>query len=252
MIFDVAADSYQRFMGRYSDPLSALFVDALAPTPGSRALDVGAGTGALTAQLARVLGEEAVAAVEPSPPFLAALRERLPRVDARLAPAEAIPFAAHAFDLTVAGLVVNFMTEPLVGIAEMRRVTRSGGRVAASLWDFSGGRAPLSLFWRAASAIDPAAEDEAALVGARPGYLGELFESAGLHEVRSGELTVRVPYADFEEWWTPYTLGVGPAGAYVTRLDDEARAALRRECEALLGPGPGAIEGTAVTTVGVV
>ncbi|MBK4347699.1 class I SAM-dependent methyltransferase [Lacisediminihabitans changchengi] len=252
MSFDVAAESYQRFMGRYSEPLAELFVGELAPSPGQRALDVGAGPGALTAPLARILGTDAVAALDPSEPFVAALRSRLPGIDARVATAEAIPFPSYSFNFAVAQLVVQFMSDPVAGLREMCRVVFPGGVVAACVWDFAGGRSPLSLFWRAARDIDPAAQDETGVAGGREGHLGELFAAVGLVDVRSGETAVTVPYRDFDDWWEPFTLGVGPAGAYFSRLDSEGRAHLRDRCAALLPPGPGAIVATAWTAFGVV
>ncbi len=249
--FDVGAEAYGRFMGRYSEPLAARFLAAVAPRPGWRALDVGAGTGAVAALLADALGSGAVAAVDPSPSFVAALHRRLPGVDVREASAEALPFGGAAFDLVVAQLVVHFMADPGAGIGEMARVTAPGGTVAASVWDFAGGRAPLSLFWRVARELDPGAEDESGLAGARQGQLAELFRGAGLGEVREGELTVEVPYADSDDWWQPYTLGVGPAGAYVAGLDASGREELRRRAVRELGDGPGVVAATAWVAFGV-
>ncbi|WP_394552537.1 class I SAM-dependent methyltransferase [Agromyces sp. MMS24-JH15] len=251
MSFDVEAEAYGRFMGRYSEPLAAAFADVVAPEPGWRALDVGAGTGAVAALLSETLGSAAVAAVDPSPPFVAAMRQRLPGVDVREAAAESLPFPDGTFDLTVAQLVVHFMTDPVAGLAEMARVTTAGGIVAASVWDFAGERAPLSLFWRVARELDPGAAGESELAGAREGHLAELLRAAGLHGVRGGELTVEVAYADPDDWWRPYTLGVGPAGAYVAGLDDPHREALRRRAIEALGEGPGVISATAWMARGV-
>lgn len=252
MSFQVTADAYHQFMGRYSEPLGQQFVELVGARHGQRALDVGAGPGALTAALVTVLGDDAVAAVEPSTPFVEALRVRLREVDVRQASAEAIPFPDNTFDLSLAQLVVHFMKDPVGGLAEMARVTVPGGTVAASVWDHAGGRGPLSLFWRAARDLDPAVHDESDLAGARDGHLVELFESAGLRKVRGGTLTVSAPYTDVEDWWQPYTLGVGPAGAYLAGLDPDRRSALQRRCRELLPPGPGAVTATAWTAVGTV
>ena len=250
MSFDVAATSYSRFMGRYSAPLADLFLDVVGTRPGQRALDVGAGPGALTAALAQRLGEPGVQAIEPSTPFVEALRARLPRVQVRQGAAESLPFPDRSFDLTLAQLVVHFMADPVGGLTEMARVTVAGGTVGASVWDHHGGRGPLSLFWRAATDLEPGVEDESGLAGARHGHLRELFVAAGLREVRDGALTVRVPYLDLDDWWEPYTLGVGPAGAYVAGLDPDHTAALRERCAALLGTGPGMVEATAWYALG--
>jgi SAM-dependent methyltransferase len=250
MTFEVAARSYDRFMGRYSEPLAELFVELVGAGPGQRALDVGAGPGALTSRLVERLGEAGVCAIEPSAPFVEALHSRLPGVQVRQATAESIPFPDRSFDLTMAQLVVHFMADPVGGLTEMARVTVVGGTVAASVWDYHGERGPLSLFWRAARDLSPGVEDESGLAGARQGRLRELFVAAGLGEVRDGALDVRVPYSDLDDWWEPYTLGVGPAGAYVAGLDPDHRAALRARCGELLGPGPGVIEATAWYALG--
>lgn len=252
MTFDVAADAYGKFMGRYSVPLGAEFITLLDPRPGMRALDVGAGTGAATAPLVEVLGAAAVSAVDPSAPFVAHLAERFPGVDVREAGAESLPFEDGAFDLSIAQLVVHFMTDPVAGIAEMARVTAAGGRVAASVWDFAGERAPLSLFYRVARSLDGKAIDESALAGTSAGDLTAVFGAAGLREVREGELTVNVPYASPEDWWQPYTLGAGPAGDYVAGLDPDRREALRRAAIEALGAGPGVVSATAWVAIGVV
>jgi len=250
--FDVAADAYGRFMGRYSEPLADAFVGALAPQRGARALDVGAGTGAATARLVDALGADAVAAVDPSAPFVAALEQRLPGVDVRRAPAESLPFPDHAFDLVIAQLVVHFMMDPLAGISEMARVTAQGGTIAVSVWDFAGGRAPLSPFWSAALALDPTVTDESGLPGARHGALGALLRAAGLRNVQEGEVTVDVAYSDPEEWWSPFTLGVGPAGAYLETLDPDQTERLKRAAMANLGSGPGEIRAAAWEASGTV
>ena len=245
MTFDVAADAYQRFMGRYADLLARQLLAELRPHRPERALDVGAGTGALTAPLVEELGTDAVAAIDPSPAFVDALRRRLPGVDVREGGAEDLPFPDASFDLVLAQLVIHFMTDPVRGVAEMARVAVPGGTVVASAWDFAGGRAPLSLFWSVARELDPAVHDESHEPGAREGDIERIFREAGLSGVRGGEITVRLPYVDPHDWWQPYTLGVGPAGAYVASLDEDRREALHDACLARLGDGPGAIEATA-------
>jgi SAM-dependent methyltransferase len=242
--FDVSADAYLRFMGRYSEPLAARFADLAGVRPGQRLLDVGCGPGALTAELVRRAGVDAVSAVEPSASFAAAVRERLPGLDVRQSAAEQLPFPDHSFDAAAAQLVIHFMTDPVRGLREMGRVTRPGGLVAACVWDHAGGRGPLAAFWSAVRELDPAADDESDLPGVRQGHLAALFAQADLGPTEVTTLTVRVRHASFEQWWEPYTLGVGPAGAYVAALTPDRRSELRERCRRLLPAGPVEISAT--------
>ena len=238
MTFAVAADAYDRFMGRYSMLLTPQLADFAGVAAGQRVLDVGCGPGALTAELVRRLGPDAVCAVDPSEPFVAAARERHPGVNVQLAPAEQLPFEDEEFDAALAQLVVHFMADPVAGLREMARVTLTDGVVAACVWDHGGGQGPLSLFWEAAHELDPDVEDESRLVGAREGQLAELFEGAGLREIEESVLAADLEHASFEEWWEPFTLGVGPAGSYVAGLDEERQVQLRERCRELLPAAP--------------
>jgi SAM-dependent methyltransferase len=235
--FIVAADAYDRFMGRYSVPLAPQFADFAAVGAGHRVLDVGCGPGALTAELVRRLGSAAVSAVDPSEPFVAAARERHPGVSVQCAAAEQLPFDDGAFDASLAQLVVHFMADPVAGLREMARVTRKRGVVAACVWDHAGGQGPLSLFWEAACELDSDVDDESQLAGAREGHLSELFEAAGLNEVEESVLSVEVEHPNFEEWWEPFTLGVGPAGGFAAGLDGKRQARLRELCRQRLPAG---------------
>jgi ubiquinone/menaquinone biosynthesis C-methylase UbiE len=156
MSFNVTAVAYGRFMGRYSEPLAVQFAEFADVRAGQQALDVGCGPGALTAQLVERLGADAVAAIDPSPPFVEAIHSRFPEIDARSGVAEDLPFADNSYDVALAQLVVHFMSDPVSGLREMARVTRPGGLVAACVWDHAGGGSPLATFWQAAHDIDPA------------------------------------------------------------------------------------------------
>jgi SAM-dependent methyltransferase len=213
--------------------------------PGHRALDVGCGPGALATELVRRLGAAAVAAADPSEQFAAAARERLPGVDVRVAAAEELPFPNGEFDAALAQLVVHFMNDPVRGLAEMARVTREAGVVAACVWDHAGGQTPLAPFWDAVHELDSKAADESGLAGGHEGHLTELLTKAGLLSVQETALPVTVEHAMFEDWWEPFTLGVGPAGVYLTSLDPEHRTELRKRCNEVLGPGPFRIESRA-------
>ena len=218
--FRVDGDAYDDFMGRYSKRLAGLFADFAGVESGSRVLDVGAGTGALTAEL--VARGVSVAAADPSPEFVAVLRERFPDLDVSEAPAEALPFEAGEFDVALAQLVVGFVTDGPAAIAEMARVAR---RIAACMW----GVEEVEMF----AAIDRTA----AAIGATrsgeprryrtPQELHELFAPHG--EVQAAELDVSAGYRDFDEFWQAMGRGVGPAGQWVASLDEDARERAREE-----------------------
>ena len=156
MSFEVSADAYGRFMGRFAEPLAVRFAALAGVSAGQRVLDVGCGPGALTAELVQRLGPESVSAVDPSASFVAALRERLPAVEVVRASAAALPFPAGRFDAVLAQLVVHFMADPVAGLTEMARVTRPGGVVAACVWDQATGTGPLAVFWEAVRRARPA------------------------------------------------------------------------------------------------
>ncbi len=238
MTFDVAADAYDRFMGRYSTQLSAGLADLARVDTGQKVIDVGCGPGALTTELVRRLGADGVAAVDPSESFVEAARARHPGVDVRRSGAERLPYENDTFDAALAQLVVSFMTDAVAGLTEMARVTRPDGAVATSVWDLAGERAPISPFWQVVRELDDRAVDESDMSGARAGHLVELFEAAGLRDIEETELSASVAYESFDEWWTPYTLGVGPAGAYTKTLDATGLAALRERCQSLFPEAP--------------
>jgi SAM-dependent methyltransferase len=250
--FTVAADAYDRFMGRYSVLLAPQFADFAAVVGIKRVLDVGCGPGALTTELVGRLGAEAVAAVDPSEPFVIAAQQRHPGVDVRRSSAEQLPFQGAEFDATLAQLVVHLMQDPTAGLDEMVRVTRKGGVVAASVWDYAGGRGPVSVLWDAARELDPDVVDESHLAGVREGHLAQLFEGAGLQEIEEAALSIRVEHSGFEEWWEPMTLGVGPAGSYAAGLDPERQAELRERCREKLSAAPFVLTASAWAARGLV
>jgi SAM-dependent methyltransferase len=225
--FDVAASAYDAFMGRYSSRLAPQLADLAGIASGQRVLDVGCGPGALTTVLVERVGAENVSAVDPSEQFVEAAHERHPGVDVRRASAEDLPFEDEAYDAAIAQLVVHFMSDPLRGLREMARVTRVGGVVAACVWDHAGGQTPLGPFWEVVRDVDPEATDESGLAGAREGHLAELFEQAGLSEIQQTSLQVQAEHESFDEWWEPFRLGVGPAGAYLQTLAPAQQSELR-------------------------
>jgi ubiquinone/menaquinone biosynthesis C-methylase UbiE len=234
--FGVAGDVYDRYMGRYSRLLAPLLADFAGVEPGMRALDVGCGPGALSHALVERLGAENVAAADPSESFVAACKERLPGIDVRQAAAERLPWPDDTFDAGLAQLVVNFMADPVAGVAEMNRVVRSGGVVAACTWDYREGMTMLRTFFDAALALDPYAPDEGQTMGVQDADdLRQVWSQAGLEHVETGELVVEAEYADFDDFWQPFTTGTGPAGAYCASLGTEQQNALREELRRRLG-----------------
>ena len=248
MSFVVPPDAYARFMGRYAEPLAQVFAAFAGVGARDKVLDVGCGPGALTAHLLSVGAE--VTAIDPSPPFIDAIHVRFPAIEVRRGTAEELPFDTAEFDAALAQLVVHFMTDPVVGLRQMARVTRDRGVVAACVWD--GPTGAVAPFWDAVHVVDPEAEDEALLSGAHFGHLTELFEAAGLREVSEESIAVDVGHPNFEEWWEPYTYGVGPAGDYVQHLDDDGRARLKSVARQRLGSGPFTVTATAWAARGTV
>jgi len=236
--FLTAADAYDRHIGRYGSALAAELIQVAGVGRGQRALDVGCGPGALTQALATLLGPAAVAAIDPSPPFVAACRARVPGADVREGTAEALPWDDGAFDAVLSQLVLNFVEDPLRGVREMRRVGRPGAVVAACVWDYAGGMTLLRRFWDAALRVDPegaAAHDEGRVMRfCAPDELRDLWSAAGLTDVTGGELSVSARYESFDALWEPLERGVAPSGAYAVALDPPRRAALRAELRRLL------------------
>lgn len=233
---DIGSDAYARFMGRYAEPLADRFVELAEVAPGQRVLDVGCGPGTLTTRLVDRLGASAVAAVDPSPPFVEAARMRCPGVDVRQAAAEDLPFEDGSYDVALAQLVLHFMDDPVAGLREMGRVVGAGGLVGACVWD-ERVTGPLAVFWAAAEELTPSGPEEPR-AGTTAGDLAGLCVDAGLRVETEARLEVTVPFPSFEEWWTPYTLGVGPAGAHVAALEPADRERLRAACAARLPDGP--------------
>jgi SAM-dependent methyltransferase len=237
MTFDVEPDAYTRFMGRFSRPLAHEFIALLDVRDGQRALDVGCGPGALTEVLVDRLGESSVSAIDPSEPFVRSVRSRFPLVDCRLAAAEELPFDTGSFDLSVSQLVVHFMDDPVRGIRELARVTRPGGVVAANVWDDADGAGVLAPFGEAQRSLDAAVYDGPPRPGTTKGDLVRIFTDAGLQDMREEVAAVEVRFSSFDEWWEPFTLGVGPVGDYLGSLTTAGLAALRCACADRLPSG---------------
>jgi len=237
MSFVVSGDAYDRFMGRYSQPLAPAFADFAGICSGQAVLDVGCGSGVLTEELARRLGAEHVAGVDPSP-LLEACAQRVPGADLRAGKAEALPWPDDTFDAALAQLVIHFMDDPAAGAAEMARVTRPGGVVAACSWDFAGGMEMLSVYWETARSLDDGLEGESRSFGTLE-ELDSLWRKLGFEDVDARFLEVSSEYTDFDELWATFQLGVGPAGEYVASLEPDAHEAFRNAYHRRLGEPTG-------------
>lgn len=236
-------EAYEPYIGRWSRLVAERFVAWLAPAPGARWLDVGCGTGALTAA-ALGTGPAAVLGVDPAAGFVAYARDRAPGTAAArfaVADAAALPVRDGAVDRVVSGLVLNFLPDPPAAAAEMARVSRPGGTVAGYVWDYGGGLELVEHFWTAATAVDPAAaeRDEFRRFGFwRPDELAALLTGAGLTGVRTTDITVPTVFRDFADFWTPFLGGQGPAPAYLATLPAEDRDRVRERLRASLPAGP--------------
>jgi ubiquinone/menaquinone biosynthesis C-methylase UbiE len=242
-MFSGPAEVYDRFVGRYSPGLARAMCTAAGVRPGQSALDVGCGPGALVVALAVILGEANVAGVDPSEPFVEAARAKVPGARLSVAAAESLPFEDGEFDVTLSQLVVNFLGNPEEGLREMARVTRPGGVVAGSVWDYGGGMTMLRTFWEAAKALDPERAtpqmEQHTMRFSRPEELGDLWQSS-LTGVTVSPLDVEASYEDFDDLWAPFPTGVGPAGAYAASLDPDTQEQLRDEYRQRLGDPQGA------------
>jgi len=224
--------AYDKFMGRFSVRLAPLFADFSGVSAGSRVLDVGAGTGALTSELLR--RDATVAAMDPSPEFVATLKSRFPDVDAREAGAEELPWPDGSFDAALAQLVIAFMADADAGVAEMRRVVEPGGVVAVCMWD----RERMDLLHavnQVQAVVDPDRSADVQRFRSADSIANLLGDGA---EVEL--LVVDAEYADFDEFWSALTGGVGPAGAWVASLDEDRRAQAHEELRRFLGNPGGA------------
>lgn len=236
MTFAVSGDAYDNFMGRYSVSLAPAFADFSGLEPGQTAVDVGCGSGILTEELVRRLGTEAVAAADPAP-LGEATTARLPGVDVRTAPAEDLPWEDGSFDAALAQLVIHFLDDPAAGLAEMRRVVRPSGVVAACVWNFPR-MTLLGAFWKSAREVAPKQPGEALQMGSLD-ELAEVARAAGLTEVEAVPLTVGADYGDFDELWETFQHRVGPAGEFLASLPPETQDALRDDYRRRLGDPQG-------------
>jgi len=228
---------YEAYVGRWSRLVAREFCSWLAMPSGSRWLDIGCGTGALSEAILRDTDPAAVSGIDPSEGFIAYAREQIgdARVAFEVADAQALPFADNRFDVVVSGLALNFIPSPERALTEMVRVVRPGGTVAAYVWDYAGEMQLMRRFWGAVAALDPRGHelDEAHRFPlCRPGPLELLFQSAGLASIAVRPIDVPTTFRDFDDYWGPFLGGQGSAPSYAMSLSEQQRVALREHLRA--------------------
>jgi SAM-dependent methyltransferase len=234
-----AGAAYEPYVGRWSRLVACDFLDWLAVPAGARWIDVGCGTGALSETILARARPRQVLGVDQAQPFLDFARRRIDDalVEFRPGSAQALPADGRAFDAAVSGLMLNFVAEPVKALAEMTRVVRPGGIVAVYVWDYAGEMQLMRRFWDAAAVLDPAARelDEGRRFPlCHPDRLAALFREAGLSAPASRAIDVPTVFRDFDDYWTPFLGGQGPAPGYCMALSESARAALRERLRATL------------------
>jgi SAM-dependent methyltransferase len=235
--------AYEPYVGRWSRLVAKEFLSWLAVPPGKRWLDVGCGTGALSAMTLAMASPAQVDAVDRSEGYVGYAREHVkdPRVRFEVADAQALPSPSGSYDAAVSGLMLNFVPDPARAVAEMARVARSGAAVAAYVWDYAGRMELMRHFWDAAGALDPAARDldeGRRFPLCHPEALAALFGGAALAAVETRAIEVPTVFRDFDDYWTPFLGGQGPAPGYAMSLDEGRRAALRERLRGALPAGP--------------
>jgi SAM-dependent methyltransferase len=235
---------YERYIGRWSRRIAPLFLAWLDRPDGQRWLDVGCGTGALSAAVIDTCAPASVTAVEPSEGFRQAAAQHLGS-GARLLPgsAESLPLDDGSCDVVVAGLVLNFVTDLPAALAEMTRVAVPGGTVAAYVWDYEQGMQIIERFWNEAVRLDPAAaalHEGRRFPLCRRAALQQAFEAAHFEGVETTALDMTADFVDFDDYWQPFLGGQGPAPAYAMSLPEDRRDSLRERLRRTLAAAPGA------------
>jgi SAM-dependent methyltransferase len=230
-----SSDHYEAYMGRWSRLIAPRFLDWFGAQLGLDWLDIGCGTGALSAAILERCRPQSLIGIDPSDSFIDAARERLPDPRARflVGNAMATGLESASRDVVLSGLVLNFVADREVALAEMRRVARPGGRIGYYAWDYPGGGVGfMHAFWSAAAALDPAAQDlseSRRFPFCTRDALASLATAAGFVQVECTPIETPTVFRDFDDLWHPFTFGVGPAPGYCASLEPEARERLRRD-----------------------
>jgi SAM-dependent methyltransferase len=226
----LASDAYERFMGRWSRRLAPRLVAFAAVDPRDSVLDVGSGTGALARAIADAMPSVRVIGIDPSAAYVREARARTAsdNVQFLVGDARRVDLPDASVDKAISLLAMNFIPDPAQAVREMVRVTRPGGTVAAAVWDYGDGMEMLRAFWDEAVALDPAvaARDERHMPLCRPGELAALWRAEGLTAIDEQPLDIALSFASFDDYWSPFLGGQGPAGAYAASLPDTGRSAL--------------------------
>jgi SAM-dependent methyltransferase len=232
-----AGDRYEPYVGRWSRCVAPEFLAWLEIPAGKSWLDVGCGTGALTQTILASAQPAEVAGVDPSEGFLAFARTRTPQAEFRVGDAQALTFEDDSFDAAVSGLVLNFVPDSAKAAGEMRRVVRTGGTAAAYVWDYAGEMQLMRRFWDAAAAVDPAArnlDESLRFPLCQPDALRALWTAAGLEDIEGRTIDVPTVFKDFDDYWSPFLGGQGPAPTYCMSLPEDHRERLRQRLHATL------------------
>jgi SAM-dependent methyltransferase len=224
--------AYESYVGRWSRPVATEFLAWLSVAQGSRLLDVGCGTGALSGTIAGLADPALLVGIDASVPYAASARLSVPHSRSRFAVADAqsLPHPDGRFDVAVSGLVLNFLPRPEAAVAEMTRVLRSGGVAAAYVWDYADRMELIRTFWDAALELDARAldlDEGRRFPLCRPEPLQRLFTEVGLQDVDVRSIDVPTRFASFEDYWSPFEGGQGPAPGYAMSLTEDHRTALR-------------------------
>jgi SAM-dependent methyltransferase len=239
-------DYYESYVGRWSRLVGQEFVRWLALPENGKWLDVGSGTGILSQTILATVNPRKLKGIDQSEPFVEFARKQVnqPNIEFEVGDAQGLPVESETYDAAVSGLVLNFVPQPNQMVAEMRRAVRKGGTVALYVWDYATKMQFMRHFWNAAAALDPEAHDldegrRSPICNPQP--LTQLFQEAGLSEIEIRPIDISTDFRDFDDFWSPFLGGQGPAPTYTMSLNEEGRSQLR---ERIYNSLPFALDGS--------